>query len=134
VSGRWRACLVAGDDGFTSYQATVGGLADPFAPPGTVPADPAQAQVLILVQNGRYDTALDGVKRAIGGYQGAAKMAVGQAQNSSDASSSQIQVDVRASDPSTLRRGPRTLLTPWRGPRFRPLEWCRSPRWRRFSW
>jgi HAE1 family hydrophobic/amphiphilic exporter-1 len=102
--------LIKGVPGITSYQATVGGLADPFAPPGTVPANPTQAQVLILVQNGKYDTALDGVKRAIGGYQGPAKVAVGQAQNSSNASSSQMQVDVRASDPGTLQQANDAVL------------------------
>ncbi len=95
--------LIHGVPGITSYQATVGGIADPFAPPGTVPANPTQAQILVLVANGQYDTALDGVKRAIAGYAGPAKIEVGQAQNSSNASSSQMQVDVQASDPGVLK-------------------------------
>ena len=95
--------LIKGVPGITSYQATVGGVADPFAPPGTVPANPAQASLLVLVQNGQYDTALNGVKRAVGGYSGPAKVEVGQAQSSSNASSSQMQVDVRASDPAALQ-------------------------------
>ncbi|HKV88804.1 MAG TPA: efflux RND transporter permease subunit, partial [Candidatus Dormibacteraeota bacterium] len=95
--------LIRGVPGITAYQATVGGLSDPFAPPGTVPADPTRAQILILVQNGQYDTALNGVKVALRGYTGPAKVEVGQAQNSSNASSSQMQVDVRAGDPSTLQ-------------------------------
>lgn len=95
--------LIRGVPGITAYQATVGGLSDPFAPPGTVPANPTQAQVLVLVQNGQYDTALNGVKHALGGYNGPAKVEVGQAQNSSNASSSQMQVNVRASDPNTLQ-------------------------------
>ncbi len=94
--------LVRGVPGVTAYQATVGGLKDPFAPPGTVPADPTQAQVLVLVGNGQYDTALSGVKSAMRGYSGPAKVEVGQAQNSSNASSSQMQVDITASDPATL--------------------------------
>ena len=97
--------LIRGVPGITSYQATVGGIADPFAPPGTVPANPAQASLLVLVQNGQYDTALSGVKRAVAGYSGPAKVEVGQARNSSNASSSQMQVDVRASDPSALQAG-----------------------------
>src|SRR5258708_17047557 len=32
--------LLSGIQGITAYQATVGGQSDPFAPPGTVPADP----------------------------------------------------------------------------------------------
>jgi hydrophobic/amphiphilic exporter-1 (mainly G- bacteria), HAE1 family len=95
--------LIRGVPGITSYQATVGGISDPFAPPGTLPADPTRAQVLVLVQNGQYDTALNGVKRAVGAYTGPAKVEVGQAQSSSNASSSQMQVDVRASDPSVLQ-------------------------------
>jgi HAE1 family hydrophobic/amphiphilic exporter-1 len=94
--------LLAGVPGITAYQATVGGISDPFAPPGTVPADPTQARILVLVGNGQYDTALDEVKRAIRGYSGPAKVEVGQGQNSSNASSSQMQVDVRASDPDVL--------------------------------
>jgi len=58
--------------------------------------------VLVLVQNGQYDSALAGVKRAVNSYQGPAKLQVGQARNSSNASSSQMQVDVRAGDPATL--------------------------------
>ena len=57
--------LIKGVPGITSYQATVGGLADPFAPPGTVPANPTQAQVLVLVENGKYDSAINGVKSAM---------------------------------------------------------------------
>jgi HAE1 family hydrophobic/amphiphilic exporter-1 len=95
--------LIAGVPGIKAYQATVGGQSDPFAPPGTVPADPTQASVLILIQNGQYDSALAGVKHAVDGYAGPAKIQVGQAQNSSNASSSQMQVDVRAPDTNTLQ-------------------------------
>jgi HAE1 family hydrophobic/amphiphilic exporter-1 len=95
--------LLRGIPGVSAYQATVGGISDPFAPPGTVPADPTEAQVLVLVANGEYDTAFSGVKRALQGYSGPAKVEVGQAQNSSNASSSQMQVDIRGSDASALR-------------------------------
>jgi len=95
--------LINGIPGISAYQATVGGLSDPFAPPGTVPANPTQASLLILVQTGQYNGALAGVKRALNGYQGPAKVEVGQARSSSNASSSQMQVDVRASDPSSLQ-------------------------------
>ncbi|HYL08427.1 MAG TPA: efflux RND transporter permease subunit, partial [Candidatus Udaeobacter sp.] len=103
--------LLRGIPGITSYQATVGGISDPFAPPGTVPADPTRAQVLVLVQNGQYDTALSGTKRALAGYSGPAKVEVGQAQNSSNASSSQMQVYVRAPDPATLQSANDAVLT-----------------------
>ena len=95
--------LIAGVPGISAYQATVGGQADPFAPPGTVPADPTQASVLVLIQDGQYDSALSGVKRALNAYVGPAKVQVGQAQNSSNSSSSQMQVDVRAPDQATLQ-------------------------------
>jgi HAE1 family hydrophobic/amphiphilic exporter-1 len=95
--------LISGVSGISAYQATVGGLSDPFAPPGTVPADPTQASVLVLVQSGQYNNALAGVERALKAYLGPAKIGVGQAQNSSNASSSQMQVDVRAGDQSTLQ-------------------------------
>jgi HAE1 family hydrophobic/amphiphilic exporter-1 len=95
--------LIGGVPGITAYQATVGGQSDPFAPPGTVPADPTRASVLILVQDGQYSTALEGVKRALQTYSGPAKLGVGQAQNSSNQSSSQMQVDVRATDSTTLQ-------------------------------
>jgi HAE1 family hydrophobic/amphiphilic exporter-1 len=95
--------LLSGVSGITAYQATVGGQKDPFAPPGTVPADPTQASVLILVENGQYSSALAGVQHSLQAYQGPAKLQVGQAQNSSNASSSQMQVDVRAPDQATLQ-------------------------------
>ena len=62
--------LVSGVSGITAYQATVGGQSDPFAPPGTVPADPTQASVLVLVQNGQYNNALAGVQQSLKAYSG----------------------------------------------------------------
>ena len=102
--------LIAGTSGISAYQATVGGQADPFAPPGTVPANPTQAQVTVLVGQGQYDQALAGTKRALKGYQGPAKVEVGQGQNSSSSSSSQMQVDVHANDASTLQNGNDAVL------------------------
>src|SRR5216684_4489153 len=103
--------LISGVTGINAYQATVGGQSDPFAPPGTVPADPTQASVLVLVQNGQYDTAINGVRHALSAYRGIAKVVVGQAQNSSNASSSQMQVDVRSGDPATLQTANQQVLT-----------------------
>ena len=91
--------LITGVDGISAFQATVGGQGGPFA--GS--ADPTQASVLVLVANGQYDHALGGVKRALQAYTGPAKLQVGQAQNSSNASSSQMQVDVHATDSATLQ-------------------------------
>jgi HAE1 family hydrophobic/amphiphilic exporter-1 len=93
--------LIAGVPGIAAYQAIVGGQGGPFA--GAAPADPSQGSVVVLVQNGQYDNAVAGVKRALGAYQGPAKLLVGQAQNMSNASSNQMQVDVRAGDPATLQ-------------------------------
>jgi HAE1 family hydrophobic/amphiphilic exporter-1 len=93
--------LITGVPGITAYQATVGGQGGPFA--GAAPADPSQASLSVLVQNGQYDNALAGIKRALNAYQGPAKLQVGQAQNSANASSSQMQVDVRAGDSATLQ-------------------------------
>ena len=93
--------LIAGVAGITAYQATVGGQGGPFA--GAAPADPSIGSVLVLVQNGQYDNALAGVKRALHVYEGPAKLAVGQAQNNANASSSQMTVDVRAGDTATLQ-------------------------------
>jgi HAE1 family hydrophobic/amphiphilic exporter-1 len=102
--------LIRGIQGISAYQATVGGISDPFAPPGTVPANPTQAQVLVLVDAGQYNTAFNGVTRALKGYAGPAKVEVGQAQNSSNAGSSQMQVDVRAADPATLQTANDTVF------------------------
>src|SRR4029077_4145654 len=46
--------LIAGVPGIDAYQARGGGVSDPSAPRGTVPADPTQASVLVLIQNGQY--------------------------------------------------------------------------------
>ena len=102
--------LIRGLPGVTAYQATVGGISDPFAPPGTVPADPTQAQILVLVGNGQYDTALNAVSSAVRGYKGPAKIEVGQARNSSNASSSQMQVDISSSDPLALQNANQSVL------------------------
>jgi len=101
--------LIAGVPGITAYQATVGGQGGPFA--GAAPADPSQGSVLVLVQNGQYDNAVAGVNRALGAYQGPAKLLVGQARNMSNASSSQMQVDVRAGDTATLQVASDQVLT-----------------------
>ncbi len=102
--------MIAGVSGISAYQATVGGQTDPFAPPGTVPANPTQAQVLILVVQGQYAEALGGVEHALKGYTGPAKVEVGQAQSSSNSSSSQMQVDVRAADAGTLQSANDSVL------------------------
>jgi hydrophobic/amphiphilic exporter-1 (mainly G- bacteria), HAE1 family len=88
--------LIRGVPGISAFQATVGGISDPFAAPGTVPADPAQASVTVLVNQGAYDQALQGVTRALKGYSGPARIDLGQASSSSNSSSSQMQVDVHA--------------------------------------
>jgi len=93
--------LIAGVPGIASYQATVGGQGGPFA--SAAPADPSQGSILVLVQNGQYDNAVAGVNRALSAYNGPAKLLVGQAQNSANASSNQMQVDVSAGDPATLQ-------------------------------
>ena len=59
--------------------------------------------MLVLVGNGQYGSALAGVQHALTAYQGPAKLQVGQAQNSSNSSSSQMTVDVRAGDQETLQ-------------------------------
>ncbi len=103
--------LMKGIPGISAYQAVVGGQADPFAPPGTVPADPTLATVLVLVDPGAYDKAISGVQRAVKGYGGPAKIQVGQAQSSSNASSSQMQVDVRAANPDDLQAATTAVLS-----------------------
>src|SRR5260370_7357049 len=69
--------LVEGVQGITAYQATVGGQGGPFA--GAAPADPSQGSVLVLVQNGQYDNALAGEKRALNAYPRPPNPVVGQA-------------------------------------------------------
>lgn len=103
--------LMKGIPGITAYQAVVGGQADPFAPPGTVPADPTLATVLVLVDQGTYNQALSGVQRALKGYAGPAKIVVGQAQSSANASSSQMQVDVRAANPDDLQAATTSVVS-----------------------
>jgi HAE1 family hydrophobic/amphiphilic exporter-1 len=93
--------LIAGVPGITAYQVTVGGQGGPFA--AAAPEDPSVGSVLVLVQIGQYDTALAGLTRALHAYEGPAKLAVGQAQNNANASSSQMTVDVRAGDTATLQ-------------------------------
>ncbi|MGH7764840.1 MAG: efflux RND transporter permease subunit [Candidatus Dormibacteraceae bacterium] len=102
--------LMKGIPGISAYQAVIGGQTDPFAPPGTVPADPTLASVLVLVNQGAYDQALSGVQRALKGYVGPAKIQVGQAQSSSNSSSNQMQVDVRAGNAADLETATASVL------------------------
>jgi hydrophobic/amphiphilic exporter-1 (mainly G- bacteria), HAE1 family len=88
--------LIKGVPGISAFQATVGGVGGAFAAPGTVPADPTQASVTVLVNEGAYDQALKGVTQALKGYSGPARIDLGQASSSSNSSSSQMQVDVHA--------------------------------------
>jgi hydrophobic/amphiphilic exporter-1 (mainly G- bacteria), HAE1 family len=94
--------LIRGVPGISAFQATVGGISDPFAAPGTVPADPTQASVTVLVNQGAYDQALQGVTQALKGYSGPARVDLGQATSSSNSSSTQMQVDVHAPGQDTL--------------------------------
>jgi hydrophobic/amphiphilic exporter-1 (mainly G- bacteria), HAE1 family len=102
--------LMKGIPGISAYQAVVGGQADPFAPPGTVPADPTLASVLVLVDQGAYNQALSAVQRALKAYGGPAKIEVGQAQSSSNVSSTQMQIDVRAASPADLQTATTNVL------------------------
>jgi hydrophobic/amphiphilic exporter-1 (mainly G- bacteria), HAE1 family len=86
----------------SAYQATVGGTSDPFVPAGTVPADPTTASVLVLVDQGTYNQVFGDVQNAMKQYQGPAKIDVGGAQSSANASSSQMQIQVQAPDQATL--------------------------------
>jgi HAE1 family hydrophobic/amphiphilic exporter-1 len=103
--------LVGGVHDVSAYLATVGGSSSPFAAAGAVPADPTRAQVLVLVAQGRYDSALAGVQDALRQYQGPAKVAVGVAQSSANASSSQMEVQVHAGDQATLATGSAQLVS-----------------------
>ena len=103
--------LVRGLPGVSAFQATVGGSSDPFAPPGTVPADPTTAQILVLVDTNAYNQALGGVQNALKSYHGPAHITVGQAQSSANASSSQMQVQVRAPNQDTLQQSTDQVMT-----------------------
>lgn len=94
--------LIKGVPGISAFQATVGGISDPFAAPGTVPADPTQGSVTVLVKQGAYDEAFQGVTNALKAYSGPARIDLGQASSSSNSSSSQMQVDVHAPSQDVL--------------------------------
>jgi HAE1 family hydrophobic/amphiphilic exporter-1 len=94
--------LIKDVPGISAFQATVGGISDPFAAPGTVPADPTQASVTVLVKQGAYDEAFRGVTNALKAYSGPARIDLGQASSSSNSSSSQMQVDVHAPSQDVL--------------------------------
>ena len=102
--------LIRGVPGISAFQATVGGISDPFAAPGTVPADPTQASVTVLVNQGAYDQALQGVTQALKGYSGPARVDLGQASSSSNSSSTQMQVDVHAPGQDTLAQANSQVL------------------------
>ena len=102
--------MIRGLPGVSAFQATVGGSSDPFAPPGTVPADPTTAQILVLVNTNSYNQALSAVKDALKGYNGSARITVGQAQSSANANSSQMQVQVHAPNQDSLQQSTDRVL------------------------
>jgi HAE1 family hydrophobic/amphiphilic exporter-1 len=58
--------LIKGVGGVSAYQAVVGTVLDPFAPPGTVPPDPTTASVtVVLADNADYTTVSNDVQRLI---------------------------------------------------------------------
>jgi hydrophobic/amphiphilic exporter-1 (mainly G- bacteria), HAE1 family len=103
--------LVRGLPGVSAFQATVGGSSDPFAPPGSVAADPATSQITVLVNSNAYNQALSNVTAALKNYHGPARVAVGQAQSSANASSSQMQVQVHAPNQGTLQQSTDRLMS-----------------------
>ena len=103
--------LVQGLPGVSAYQATVGGTADPFAPPGSVPADPTTAEVLILVNQGAYNQAFAGVQNALKNYSGPAKVELSQGQGGGGAANSnQMQLQVQAPAEPTLEQASSTVV------------------------
>jgi hydrophobic/amphiphilic exporter-1 (mainly G- bacteria), HAE1 family len=94
---------IATVSGVDAYQATVGGSSDSFRGSGA-PADPTTAEVLVLVGKGKYNQVVHGVENALRTYGGPAKIQVGQAQSSSNSSSSQMQLDIRASNVVSLQQ------------------------------
>jgi HAE1 family hydrophobic/amphiphilic exporter-1 len=103
--------LVRGLPGVSAFQATVGGSSDPFAPPGSVPAVPTTAQILVLVKTNAYNQAIGAVKNALSTYQGPARVSVGQAQSSANASSSQMQVQIHGPNQDTLQQSTDQLMS-----------------------
>src|ERR1700730_11213379 len=103
--------LVRGLPGVSAFQATVGGPSDPSAPPGAVPAVPTTAQILVLVDTNAYNQALGGVQNALKNYHGPGPLTVGDAQSSANASSSQMQVQVRAPNQDTLQQSTDQVMT-----------------------
>jgi len=103
--------LVRGLPGVSAFQATVGGTSDPFAPPGSVPADPTTAEILVLVNTNAYNQALSAVQVALKSYNGPAHIVVGQAQSSANANSSQMQVQVHAPNQDTLQQSTDTVMS-----------------------
>jgi HAE1 family hydrophobic/amphiphilic exporter-1 len=102
--------LVRGLPGVSAFQATVGGSSDPFAPPGSVPADATTSQITVLVNSNTYNQALSNVTSALKKYHGPARVAVGQAQSSANASSSQMQVQVHAPNQDVLQQSTDRLM------------------------
>src|SRR6202166_1379085 len=103
--------LVRGLPGVSAFQATVGGSSDPFAPPGAVPAVPTTAQILVLVKPNAYNQALGAVTQALKSYSGPARVAVGQAQSSANANSSQMQVQFHPPNQDTPKKSTDQLIS-----------------------
>ncbi|MBO0743547.1 MAG: efflux RND transporter permease subunit, partial [Candidatus Dormibacteraeota bacterium] len=95
--------LIKGLHGVSAYQAVVGTVIDPFAPPGTVPPDPTTARVtVVLAQNADYTTVQGDVQNAIKHqYHGPAVVEVQGA--STAGTNSQVTETVQNSDLQKLQ-------------------------------
>ncbi len=100
--------LINGIPGIESYKTTVGGLSQAFGPEAAAPADPTQAQILIVTRVGQGSATIDRVNRALKSYSGPAKLTVGS--GFSVGSSNQMQVDVHSNDAAALQAANDSVL------------------------
>lgn len=108
--------LIHGTEGVNAYQATVGGTSDPFAPPGSIPADPTTSSITV-VADASADPArvLSRIQSRVRRYHGPAKVTTAAGQSSSTSGTSQVQEVVHDSDASTLNRSTEKVMSALRG-------------------
>ncbi|HEX4215138.1 MAG TPA: efflux RND transporter permease subunit, partial [Candidatus Dormibacteraeota bacterium] len=108
--------LIHGTRGVSAYQATVGGTPDPFAPPGSIPADPTTASITV-VADATADPAkvLNRIRSRVRSYHGAAKVTTAAGQNSSTSGTSQVQEVVHDSNAATLDQSTQKVISALKG-------------------
>jgi HAE1 family hydrophobic/amphiphilic exporter-1 len=94
--------LLSREAAVDSVTAQSGVPVDPFAPAGTVPADPAQGQLTVVFGDEVPSDVNDRLQERLEGYDGPAEATLGTAGGPAGASTDEVSVQLSGSDPARI--------------------------------